>query len=177
MKYEHKKYLQLDLIFTLIAVTVCIAVLYPILSQVRNYPYTVLNCFYIVLFIFNIRFIFYLKHSFFANRSGLLTLFAILLFFVEAFCLFKLQEFIPYAEYEAESSIRFKNIFFESEQLRNWLVTYITNEMYFFVSACVSSSLMLQGVLLYRVWKNWQNNENLSLSDYRQSDELTNKIK
>jgi glucan phosphoethanolaminetransferase (alkaline phosphatase superfamily) len=78
MENRKSSQLELELIWWVFTLILAIGVLYPITSQVKDYPFLVINIFFIIVFVTFTRYVFLLKHTFIAKKQ-LIKLFLILL--------------------------------------------------------------------------------------------------
>lgn len=155
------KYYTIDILFLIAILLVSCVVMYPILSKVSNYPFTLYNIVLVVLFFINIRYAFFMKHSILSNRSGLLVVIFIVYFLLAVYITVQFQEFLPYKDGDAYFQMRFRDLYFEDEDFRSRLIDYIEHEMTFFYSGFLISFVALQIALLRQVWLNWINNNSL----------------
>ncbi|MFT5382647.1 MAG: hypothetical protein ACI8VT_004354 [Saprospiraceae bacterium] len=78
MEKKKRPHLELELIWWIFTLILTIGVLYPITSQIKNYPFLVINILFIIVFVTFTRYVFLLKHTFIAKKQ-LLKIFLIVL--------------------------------------------------------------------------------------------------
>ncbi len=68
---ENKKglYLKLEIIWWIFTAILITGVLYPIISQIKDYPFLMINIIFIIVFITFTRYVFLLKHTFIAKKQ------------------------------------------------------------------------------------------------------------
>jgi len=141
--------LGLEALWWLVTIIVLGAVLYPILSQVNDYPFTFQNVIFIVTFITITRHLFFLKHSFIAKQQilkiGLIFLsFPFIFFLIHQLNIF--QTFID----ENSMDEFMKDVSFESKP---WLIKFIRSEMIFFGVGSVIAAILFPIRMLQSVWR------------------------
>ena len=140
----------MELLWWVFTIIVAVAVLFPILKNVDDYPFLFPNIVFIVVFITFARYFFLLKHTFLAHRQVL----KVIIFFL---CLplvfYLIQEINAMRGYLDENGIDdlVKNLPYED----HWrFATYIKSQMNFFGAASVVVTVLLPLRLLLSVWRN-----------------------
>lgn len=71
MDKKNHLYLKLELIWWIFTLILAIGFIYPITSQIQDYPFLMLNIIFVIVFITFTRYSFLLKHTFIAKKQVL----------------------------------------------------------------------------------------------------------
>ena len=152
MPMEKQKSLEIrmEILWWVFTAIVVVAVMFPIINNVDDYPFLIPNIIFIIVFITFARYFFLLKHTFLARRQTL----KILIFFLCIPLVFYLvQEINAVRGYLDENGIDdlVKNLQYED----HWSFTsYIKTQMNFFGAASVIVAVLLPLRSLLSVWRN-----------------------
>ncbi len=141
--------IKLELLWWLITAIIVFAVLYPILSNISDYPFTVPNIVAITIFISFARYIFLLKYTFLAKRQYLkigLIFICLPLFF---YLINQLNFFQTYLD-EKGIYAMLKEVPYEKQTP---LESFIRNEMIFFSVASIITTAMMPFRMIISVWR------------------------
>lgn len=156
MSDSGKLTLQLEIVWWIFTLLVVLGVMYPILSNVPEYPFTFSNVLYIVVFITITRHIFLLKHSFLANAQWAKAIILLVTVPFVFYLVTELHHFQTYLDdYSADAFLG--NL---SEPLRTELESYIRNEMILFGTGSIIAACILPFRLIISLWR-WKNGGNV----------------
>jgi len=149
MDKKLKLSLRLELIWWIFTAIIVLGVLYPIFKATRNYPFFIVNTVYIAVLVTFTRYIFLLKHVFFARIQPL----KILLVFLSIPFIFVLVEKLNYFQTYLDDNGLFP--FFDHLPYNNQmkLSSYVYNEMLFFGVGSVIASVFFTFRLIISIWR------------------------
>ncbi len=141
--------LRLELIWWIFTSLIVVGVMYPIFKVTQSYPFVIINTVYIVILVTFARYIFLLKHAFFAKIQPL----KILMVFLSIPLIFVLIEKLNYFQTYLDDNGLFP--FFDhlpySNQMK--LSSYVYNEMLFFGVGSVIASVFFTFRLIISIWR------------------------
>lgn len=142
--------IKLEVVFWLFTAIVAAGIIYPILSEITNYPFLVMNVIFIIVFITFTRYIFLLQYTFLAHHQYLKA-FMIALCIPIIFILIKdLNIFQAFVGEEGLDSFMTELPYEDKESL----ITYIRNEMLLFGTGSIITALILPIRLVMSIWRN-----------------------
>lgn len=140
---------RLELLWWLLTVLVVAGLLYPILRDIKDYPFLVLNIVFIVIAITFTRYIFLLKHTFIAKRQWVKVVFVFLCIPIILYLINGINYFQTFLDEKGIESFM-SGIDLEKQYA---LVTYIRNEMIFFGVGSLIAAIIMPFRLLISVWR------------------------
>jgi len=140
----------LEIIFWAFTAVVAFAVLFPVVNEIKTYPFLFINVVYIVTAITVTRYMFLLQHTFLAHRQALKVA---LVFLCIPFVFYLIQGLNHFQTFIDEQGLD-ALVGSLPYQRRNNMADYIRNEMLFFGTASIISSAAFPFRLLASVWRN-----------------------
>ncbi len=141
---------RLELLWWLFTAIVLGGVLFPILREIPDYPFLLINAVFVIIFITFTRYVFLLKHTFIAQNQILK---AIIVLVIVPFIFYLVGEINGFQTYFDE--IGLENLMVgKSLQKQQSLNSYIRSEMLFFGVGSVIISIILPFRLIISVWRN-----------------------
>ncbi len=154
MDQRTKLYTRLELIWWIVTVIILIGVLYPIYTEITNYPFLIMNATFIVLFITFARYIFLLQHTFLANIEWLKIAIVLVTIPIIFTIVGNINEFQGYLdEIGLEHFLLGKSL----KEQQN-LISYIRSETIFFGVGAVITAAIFPFRLIYSLWINRKRN-------------------
>ncbi len=141
--------LSLELVWWIVTFIVLGAVLYPIISNVDDYPFLIQNIVFIIAFITLTRHLFFLKHSLIAKKQ----LVKIALIFLSIpFIFFLIYQLNLFQTYLDEKSM---DEFMTGMNFTNkpWLIRFIRTEMLFFGVGSIITAVFFPIRMLISIWR------------------------
>lgn len=150
MNKEQSLALRMELVWWLFTAVIVIAVLFPIIKDVDDYPFLFTNIIFITVFITFARYIFLLKHTFLANRQTLKVIIFFLCLPLFAYLVNELTSVRTFLDEQGIDTL-VNNLAYEN----HWgFANYVKTEMYFFGAASLVVTALLPLRLLLSVWRN-----------------------
>ena len=140
---------RLELLWWLLTALVVVGLLYPILRDIKDYPFLVLNIVFIVTSITFARYIFLLKHTFIAKRQWAKVVLVFLCIPIILYLVNGINYFQTFLDEKGIESFM-SGIDLEKQYA---LVSYIRNEMIFFGVGSLISAIIMPFRLLISVWR------------------------
>ncbi|HHH50728.1 MAG TPA: hypothetical protein ENK52_07100 [Saprospiraceae bacterium] len=143
--------LKAEITWWLLTATIVFGVLYPISSSLDNYPFFQVNVIFIIVFITLTRYVFLLKHSFFAHFNFLKIILGIVsvpLIFYLIEHIIDFQIFLD--EVGLESFMKYKSL-----SWRTSMASYIRSEMLLFGVASVIIAIIFPFRMMLSVWRQY----------------------
>lgn len=141
---------QFEIIWWVFSGVLCICVLLPIYFAIqKNYPFYGINIIFIVVFITFTRWLFFLKHTFWARRERIKMVLMVLCIPVLFLLIEQLNFFQTFLDERGVESF-LQNF---SLQRQSSLSTYIRTEMLFFGVGSVIVTILLPIRLLVSIWR------------------------
>jgi len=140
----------MEILWWVFTAVVAVAVLFPIIKNVDDYPFYFSNIIFIVVFITFARYFFLLKHTFLAQRKVLKV---IIFFLCIPLVFYLIQEVNALRGYLDENGIDalVKNLPYENHLS---FAKYIKNQYNFFGSAAIIVTVLLPLRLVLSIWRN-----------------------
>ena len=150
-----KKQITLELLWWLVTLIVAAAILFPILSNLDNYPFFKSNLVFIVVFITLTRYVFLLKHTILA-KAELIKVGIVLVSVPFIFLLIEgLSNFQNYLDEEGlDKFMPLMNL--EKQQD---MINYIKSEMLFFGVGAIIVAILFPFRMIISIWKNRNSNK------------------
>ncbi|MFT6320242.1 MAG: hypothetical protein ACJAT4_001165 [Granulosicoccus sp.] len=150
MNKEQSLALRMELVWWIFTAVIVIAVLFPIIKDVDDYPFLFTNILFITVFITFARYIFLLKHTFLANRQTLKVIIFFLCLPLFAYLVNELTSVRTFLDEQGIDTL-VNNLAYEN----HWgFANYVKTEMYFFGAASLVVTALLPLRLLLSVWRN-----------------------
>jgi len=149
MTQKNKLALRLELIWWVFTAVVLGGVLFPIFQKINHYPFLFQNVVFIVLFITLARWIFLLKHTFFARKEMMKLVLLFLCIPVLFYLISQINSFQTYMDEEGIESI-LPSLTLEEQAS---LGSYIRTEMVFFGVGAAVSALIFPFRMVISVWR------------------------
>ena len=140
---------RLELLWWLLTALVVAGLLYPILREIEDYPFLVLNVIFIVISITFARYIFLLKHTFLAKKQWLKVVLVFLCIPIILYLINGINYFQTFLDEQGIESFM-SGIELEAQYS---LAAYIRNEMIFFGVGSLISAIIMPFRLLISVWR------------------------
>lgn len=152
MSDTRKMTFQLELVWWTFTFLLAAGVLYPILSNTNNYPFTFSNVLFIATFITLTRHIFLLKYTYLAHANRIKI---IIILSTAPFVFYLVTELNYFQTFIDENSIDFF-LGHLNEPLHTQLESYIHTEMILFGVGAVIAAVVLPLRLVVSLWR-WKN--------------------
>lgn len=150
MNKEQSLALRMELVWWIFTAVIAIAVLFPIIKDVDDYPFLFTNILFITVFITFARYIFLLKHTFLANRQTLKVIIFFLCLPLFAYLVNELTSVRTFLDEQGIDTL-VNNLAYEN----HWgFANYVKTEMYFFGAASLVVTALFPLRLLLSVWRN-----------------------
>ena len=146
---ERQLKLVFELVWWILTVVAVLAVMYPILRYVKNYPFYFINVLYIVTFITLTRYLFFMKHTFFAKWQRfkfILIILSIPFIFLIVQELHFFQTFLD----ERGEGVLVGNL---PSSYRGRMIKYIYNEVLLFGVGSIMVSVAFPLRLILSIWR------------------------
>ncbi len=140
---------RLELLWWLLTVLVAVGLLFPILREIPNYPFLLLNLVFIIVLITFARYIFLLKHTFLAKRQKLKVVLLFLCIPLIFYLINGINYFQTFLDEQGVESFM-SDLPFESQAP---LAEYIRTEMIFFGVGSLISAVMMPFRMLVSIWR------------------------
>jgi len=155
MTMEKQKSLEIrmEILWWVFTAVVAVAVLFPIIKNVDDFPFLIPNIIFIVIFITFARYIFLLKHTFLANRQILKV---IIFFLCIPLVFYLIQEMNALTGYLDEKGINALVSKLPKTDVEKHLsfANYVKTQYNFFGSASIIVTILLPIRLMISVWRN-----------------------
>jgi len=149
--------ITLEVIWWIATALIVLAVLFPITSVFKNYPFLQANIIFIVIFITFSRYIFFLKNTFLARLSWLKVILLIgcipfLFFLISQF--YNFQTFIDEEGTQSLFSLKYLK---EQVPIKNQesLGAYIRTETIFFAVGSIITTLLMPFRMILSLWRTY----------------------
>ncbi len=149
MDQQNSAKLRLEILWWILTTIVVIGILFPILQEVDQYPFLMLNVVFIVVFITFSRYIFLLKHTFLARQQKLKVGLVFLCIPLILYLINGINFFQTFLDEQGVESV-LGAVSFEKQSS---LAGYIRNEMIFFGVGSLIAAIIMPFRLVLSVWR------------------------
>ncbi|MBK8505721.1 MAG: hypothetical protein IPL46_28100 [Saprospiraceae bacterium] len=139
----------LEMMWLVVTSLLCLLVLFPILQKTSQYPFTLINIIFVVVFVTLFRYIFSLKYTWLARRKYL----KITLVFLCIPLIFNMINNLNYFVTHIDEFSHEAYLGHLEQDIRNKLEIYIRSEMLLFGVGSVIMSTLFPFRLLISVWR------------------------
>lgn len=140
----------LELVWWLFTAVLVVGILYPILSQLDNYPFLLINGVFIIIFVTFTRYIFLLRYTFLAHEKVYKAILIALSIPIVFYLVNQMNIFQAYIGEEGMETFMPLLSFEEREPL----MTYIRNEMLLFGMGSIIAAAVLPFRMVMSIWRN-----------------------
>ena len=146
---EYRLKITFELIWWLVTILALIVILYPIYNYTQQFPFYFQNGLYIIVFITLTRYIFFLKHTFFANWQK----FKFLLIFLSIPGIFLLVQELHFFQTFLDERGEDALVGFLPSDYRLRMIKYIYNELLFFGVGSIIVAAVFPFRLIISIWR------------------------
>ena len=139
---------RLEVLWWIATAVLLITILFPILMWVPHYPFLFSNILFVVVFVTLTRYIFLLKHAFWARW---LWLKAVLIFTSIIFIIFLLEHVVAFQAYIQDNGFMFLDHL--HIERRNRLASYVRTEMLFFGVGSIIVTAIFPIRMIISIWR------------------------
>ncbi len=141
--------LSLEAVWWVFTLTILGAILYPIISNVDDYPFLIPNIIFIIAFITLTRHLFFLKHSLIARKQVIKVA---LIFISIPFIFFLIHQLNIFQTFIDEKSM---DEFMTGANFTNkpWLIRFIKTEMIFFGVGSILTAILFPLRMMISIWR------------------------
>ena len=152
MESNSKLKISLEIIWLIITGLICLTILYPILSKVQYYPFTVPNILFIFIFITATRYIFFLKHTFLAKKNVLKLILIFACIPLIAYLINTVNLFQTYLD--NLDDVTWKEMFGLLERTKQKQIhQYIRTEMLLFGTGAIITTFLFAIRMVVSIWR------------------------
>lgn len=145
------KRISLELYWWVFTVVIAIAILFPILNKLPDYPFLLPNILFVVTFITFTRYIFLLEHTFLAYQQRLKIAIILISVIIVFYLIGEINNFQTFLDEEGPDTL--VNHLPSSEQRS--IANYIRSEYLFFGIGSVIAAVALPFRLMISIWRNY----------------------